>query len=110
MRDILKGIKILVVSRNFDATFPTDRAIKIQCTGIVKYCAIYYNAVIMEAFLQGPCSGTHPNTVCNFLQRSSSAGTSQSQAYPDTVGMRCPYPEPGKALRIYLRIFLSRLV
>src|SRR5207344_2604773 len=62
MGDVLDGIEVRVLRRNFDAAFPARRTVKVQGSRIVEGAAIDGQVIIMEALVKrarrgaGPCA------------------------------------------------------
>ena len=61
--NVLEGVEVLIMSRNFDAAFPTSRTVEVQGAGIVEYSPINREMVVVEAFIQRSCRGAHPGAI-----------------------------------------------
>ncbi len=95
--------------RNFYSTFPTNRAVIVQCAGIIEFSAIDLYVIIMETFIQWTFCSTHPGGI-GHLFKFRSAPAAKAQADADAICIRRNYFETGIALRVDLRILLSWLI
>ena len=70
-----------------NATFPSDRAIKIQRTRVIKFSAVHIYIVVVKAFIHRAFGSTHPAAVCLLLQPGAAPAT-KTKAHFYTIGRR----------------------
>ena len=68
MRHLLHSIEILIMSRNFNTTFPSARAVIILSTRIIKHTTIDSQVIIMESLIHGAICSTYPYTFFIFAE------------------------------------------
>ena len=61
--NVLEGVEILVLGRDFDAAFPAGRTVEVQGAGIVERSAVNREMVVVKAFIQRSCRGAGPRAV-----------------------------------------------
>ena len=109
MGHVLQRVEIGVMRRDFDPALPTGGAVEVQRPRIVERPAIDGEMIIVKPLIERPFGSAHPRPVRR-LRQDRTAAPAQPQADLHHFGVGRDDAETGIALRIDLRIGLSRLV
>ncbi|HRZ47682.1 MAG TPA: hypothetical protein P5555_21115 [Candidatus Paceibacterota bacterium] len=101
VRNILQGIKVLVVRRNLDAAFPSSGTVEVQSAWIIEGAPIHREMVVVEALIHW-LRRADPDAI-RTLGEGGSART-------DALGLGRHNPVSNTTLRVDLRVLLAGLV
>src|SRR5690606_2268657 len=101
--------KILIMGRDFNSAFPTYRAVIVFGTGIIEFPTINIHIIVVKSLIHGAFCGSNPVAVI-LLYQTCSSSASKAETHLYTVCCRSENLKAGITVRIYLRIFLTRLI